>query len=166
MSSNRVERVMRRGLPVAGAISLAQALILAGGWLAVYQDTHEEVAKGVEDVIVKSSVATAKAVTRVFDGLPPEEVPGSEGWVATQEVILVTLTAALAMFLTRAHARTMQQRSSSLEATVAERTQQLVHSHRSVPCGGTATSTFARTSSCPGRHRPVPPRERGIGAQS
>ncbi len=244
---------MRRGLLVAGAISLAQAVIFAGGWLAVYEDTHEEVAKGVEDVIVKSNVAAAKAVTRVLDGLPDVDVVGSEGWLATQSliedlelggegfacvldssghitchpdikedpglravnlaaemllgldgtilgsvgdsgsgdvvvglvehslagkhylatyqdpnsqarllvhqpvsgleaasahvtssmltsmlgitVLLVALTAALAMFLTRAHDKTMRQWNSNLEETVAERSQQLVHSHRTVLFG-------------------------------
>lgn len=253
MSSNQIERVMRRGLLVAGAISLAQAAIFAGGWFAVYEDTHEEVAKGVEDVIVKSNVAAANAVTKVLDGLPDVEVIGSDGWNKTQSIIedlelggdgfacvldssghitchpdikddpglravnlatemlfglngdtlgsvgdsgsgevtvglvdlpivgkhylatykdpnsqarllvhqpvsgleaasahvtssmltsmlgitvlLVTLTAALAMFLTRAHDKTMRQWNSNLEATVAERSQQLVHSHRTVLFG-------------------------------
>ena len=51
MTAHRVEKFMRQGLLVAGAISLAQALIFAGGWFAVYQATHEEVANGVEEVL-------------------------------------------------------------------------------------------------------------------
>ena len=49
--------------------------------------------------------------------------------------LLVTLTASLAMLLTRAHDRTMQRWNEGLEATVEERTEQLVHSHRTVLFG-------------------------------
>ena len=87
MTAHRVEKFMRQGLLVAGAISLAQALIFAGGWFAVYQATHEEVANGVEEVIVQANVAAAQAVTRMLDGLPNVDEKGSEDWLATQSVI-------------------------------------------------------------------------------
>ncbi|MEM8711447.1 MAG: HD domain-containing phosphohydrolase [Planctomycetota bacterium] len=253
MSTTRMDKIMRRGLLVAGAISFAQALIFAGGWLTVYEETHEEVAKGVEEVIVQANVAAAKAVTRMLDGLPNVDEPDSEAWRATQSVIeglelggagfacvldsdghischpdieespglrdvnladellmsldgesrgrvgdtvdrdvivglidvpfagkhylatfrdpgsqarllvhqpvsgleaasahvtasmlssmigitalLVTLTTALAMVLTRAHDRTMKRWNESLETTVKERTAQLVKSHRTVLFG-------------------------------
>ncbi len=253
MSSSHIDKIMRRGVWVAGAIALAQALIFAAGWLTVYEETHEEVAQGVEDVIVKANIAAAKAVTRVLDGLPNVDDETSESWQATQSVIedldlggdgfacvldsdgnitchpdikespglrevnlavellknfegeeqgrigdakgegvivglidspilgkhyvatfhdpssqarlmvhqpvsgleaasahitssmlssmigitalLVALTASLAMFLTRAHDRTMLRWNGSLEATIEERTEQLVHSHRTVLFG-------------------------------
>ncbi len=253
MKSNRVERFMRQGLLVAGAISLAQALIFAGGWLVVYQATHKEVAKGVEEVIVQANVSAARAVTRMLDGLPNVDEKGSDAWLRTQSVVenlnlggdgfacvldsdgniachpdikdspqlsrinladhlllnlegedprqisetngndvivglidspfggkhylatvhdpntqarllvhqpvsglkaasshvtasmltsmvgitalLITLTASLAMFLTRAHDRTMKRWNDSLEETVEERTEQLVQSHRTVLFG-------------------------------
>lgn len=87
MRAKSIERVMRRGLLVAGAISLAQALIFAGGWLTIYQETHEEVARGVEEVIVQANIAATKAVTGILDGLPNVDEVGTDDWLATQSVI-------------------------------------------------------------------------------
>lgn len=87
MSSVRIERLRKRGLIVASLVALAQALVFAIGWFLVYEDTHQEVAKSVEEVIVQSNVAAADAVVRLLGGLPSVDEVGSEDWLRTQEVI-------------------------------------------------------------------------------
>lgn len=87
MSSARIDRLLKRGLIVASLVALAQAVVFAVGWFMVYEDTHQEVAKSVEEVIVQSNVAAADAVVRLLGGLPSVDEVGSEDWLRTQEVI-------------------------------------------------------------------------------
>lgn len=53
---------MRRAPLVATAVGLTQALLIGAGWLLLYQQTHERVAKSVEDVIVQANVAAAQSI--------------------------------------------------------------------------------------------------------
>ena len=84
---SRVERILRRGPLVAALVGLAQAAAFAVGWVLVYQDTHVEVARTVEDVVVQSNVAAAEAVVRALDGIPSVDERGSASWERTQRVV-------------------------------------------------------------------------------
>lgn len=82
-----VERILRRGLLVAFLVGLSQAVTFGLGWLWVYEETHEEVAGSVEEVIVQSNVMAAEAVMRALGGIPNVDDKGSQEWKRTQEAI-------------------------------------------------------------------------------
>ncbi len=84
---DRIDRILRRGLLVAVCVGASQALVFAVGWWFVYEETHQNVAESVEDVILQSNVAAAEAILRVLDGIPNVDVPGSREWERTQKVI-------------------------------------------------------------------------------
>ncbi len=78
---------MKRGLMVAGFVALIQAVIFIGGWVVVYESTHESVAESVQEVILQANVAAAESIVDVLGGLPSVDVSGSEDWERTQKVI-------------------------------------------------------------------------------
>jgi len=78
---------LRRGWLVAALVGVAQAAVFSVGWLLVYGQTHEQVALGVEEVIVRANVAAAEAVVRILGGIPDVGELGSPEWERVQGVV-------------------------------------------------------------------------------
>jgi putative two-component system response regulator len=82
-----LDAVLRRALLVALLVGGVQALVLAFGWLLIYQYTHERVAGGVEEVIVQANVAAAEAVIESLGGVLEVGEFGSPQWERAQAVV-------------------------------------------------------------------------------
>ena len=86
-STSHRQAFLRRAAAVAVLFGAAQAVVLAAGWFFVYQETHENVAQGVEDVILQANTAAANSIVDAMGGLPEELVHGSAEWQRAQHVI-------------------------------------------------------------------------------
>lgn len=78
---------MRRTLPFALAIGALQAVLLFGGWYALYASTHEAVAESVEEVIVEANTAATRAIASSLGDFPADLEQGSAEWQRAQTVI-------------------------------------------------------------------------------
>ena len=81
------QSVMRRGSRVAILVGLAQGIVIAIGWYAMYHTTHEQVAEGVEDIIVQNNEQMARSIVEGIGGLDDEVVYGDETWNRLQHII-------------------------------------------------------------------------------
>ena len=79
--------VMRRGSRVAILVGLAQGIVIAIGWYAMYHTTHEQVAEGVEDIIVQNNEQMARSIVEGIGGLDDEVIYGDETWNRLQHII-------------------------------------------------------------------------------
>ncbi len=79
--------VMRRSSRVAILVGVLQGLVIAVGWYAMYQTTHEQVAEGVEDIIVQNNEQMARSIIEAIGGLEQEVEFGSQTWERLQDIV-------------------------------------------------------------------------------
>lgn len=86
-SSAVTKSVMRRGSRVAILVGLLQGFVIAVGWYAMYQTTHEQVAAGVEDIIVQNNEQMARSIIEGIGGLDEDVEFGSATWLRLQDIV-------------------------------------------------------------------------------
>jgi hypothetical protein len=78
---------MRRGSWVAILVGLLQGFVIAVGWFAMYQTTHEQVAEGVEEIILQNNQQMARSIVEGIGGLEQEVIFGGDTWLRLQNIV-------------------------------------------------------------------------------